>query len=129
MITHANACHLVRSESAILALEPGDIVFGGFSLAFDMSVETMWSAFFVGAKLLVATDPLAASGPDVAIALAAEGTTIWHVVPSLIALVEHPVPTLRLINMGARRVRPTCRVGSPVPDCDCSTPMARPKPR
>jgi len=100
MITHANACHLVRSESAILALEPGDIVFGGFSLAFDMSVETMWSAFFVGAKLLVATDSLAASGPDVAIALAAEGTTIWHVVPSLIALVEHPVPSLRLINMG-----------------------------
>lgn len=100
MITHANACHLVRSESAILALEPSDVVFGGFSLAFDMSVETMWSAFFVGAKLLVAAEALAASGPDVAIALAAEKTTIWHVVPSLIALVEHPVPTLRLINMG-----------------------------
>ncbi|WP_294238670.1 Pls/PosA family non-ribosomal peptide synthetase [uncultured Sphingomonas sp.] len=100
MITHANACHLVRSESAILALEPTDIVFGGFSLAFDMSVETMWSAFFVGAKLLVATEALAASGPDVAIALAEEKATIWHVVPSLIALVEHPVPTLRLINMG-----------------------------
>ncbi len=75
-------------------------MFGGFSLAFDMSVETMWSAFFVGAKLLVAAEALAASGPDVAIALAAEKTTIWHVVPSLIALVEHPVPTLRLINMG-----------------------------
>jgi len=76
MITHANACHLVRSESAILALDPADIVFGGFSLAFDMSVETMWSAFFVGATLLVATESLASSGPDVAIALAAEGTTI-----------------------------------------------------
>jgi len=100
MITHANACHLVRSESAILALEPGDIVFGGFSLAFDMSVETMWSAFFVGAKLLVATEALASSGPDVAIALAEEKATVWHVVPSLIALVEHPVPSLRLINMG-----------------------------
>ncbi len=100
MITHANACHLVRSESAILALEPTDIVFGGFSLAFDMSVETMWSAFFVGARLLVATEALASSGPDVAIALAAEKATVWHVVPSLIALVEHPVPTLRLINMG-----------------------------
>ena len=99
MITHANACHLVRSESAILALEPSDIVFGGFSLAFDMSVETMWSAFS-SAKLLVATDALAASGPDVAITLAEEKATIWHVVPSLIALVEHPVPTLRLINMG-----------------------------
>ena len=106
MITHANACHLVRSESAILALDPADIVFGGFSLAFDMSVETMWSAFFVGATLLVATEALASSGPDVAIALAAERTTIWHVVPSLIALVEHPVPTLRLINMGGEACPP-----------------------
>ncbi len=106
MITHANACHLVRSESAILALDPSDVVFGGFSLAFDMSVETMWSAFFVGAKLLVATESLATSGPDVAVALADAGATIWHVVPSLIALVEHPVPTLRLINMGGEACPP-----------------------
>ncbi|RYY15692.1 MAG: amino acid adenylation domain-containing protein, partial [Alphaproteobacteria bacterium] len=106
MITHGNACHLVRSESAILALEPHDIVFGGFSLAFDMSVETMWSAFFVGAKLLVPTEALAMSGPDVAVALAEAGATIWHVVPSLIALVEHPVPTLRLINMGGEACPP-----------------------
>ena len=41
-----------------------------------------------GATLLVATESLASSGPDVAIALAAERTTIWHVVPSLIALVD-----------------------------------------
>jgi non-ribosomal peptide synthetase-like protein len=106
MITHANACHLVRSESAILALAPSDIVFGGFSLAFDMSVETMWSAFFAGARLLVATEALASSGPDVAIALAQQGTTVWHVVPSLIALVEHPVPSLRLINMGGEACPP-----------------------
>ncbi len=100
MISHGNACHLVRSESAILDLTPADVVFGGFSLAFDMSVETMWSAFFVGAVVLVATEALATSGPDMAIALAEANTTIWHVVPSLIALVEHPVPTLRLLNMG-----------------------------
>ena len=100
MITHANACHLVRSESAVLALEASDICFGGFSLAFDMSVETMWTAFFVGARVVVPTEALSASGPDIAIALAEANVTIWHVVPSLIALVEHPVPTLRLINMG-----------------------------
>ncbi len=100
MITHANACHLVRCESAVLALAPSDICFGGFSLAFDMSVETMWTAFFVGARVIVPTDALSASGPDIAVALATAGVTIWHVVPSLIALVEHPVPTLRVINMG-----------------------------
>ncbi|QJU58388.1 amino acid adenylation domain-containing protein [Sphingomonas sp. AP4-R1] len=105
-ITHRNACHLVRSECAILALEPEDKVFGGFSLAFDMSVETMWSAFFVGAELLVANEALAKAGPDIAIVLAAEGVTIWHVVPSLLTLVETDMPTLRLLNLGGEACPP-----------------------
>ncbi|WP_242095766.1 Pls/PosA family non-ribosomal peptide synthetase [Sphingomonas sp. CROZ-RG-20F-R02-07] len=106
MIRHRNACHLVRCESAILALEPSDICFGGFSLAFDMSVETMWTAFFVGARVIVPTEALASSGPDIAVALDAAGVTIWHVVPSLLALVEHPLPSLRLLNMGGEACPP-----------------------
>jgi non-ribosomal peptide synthetase-like protein len=106
MITQANACHLVRSESAILALEPEDKVFGGFSLAFDMSVETMWSAFFIGAELLVADEALAKAGPDMAVVLAAEGVTIWHVVPSLLSLVETEMPALRLLNLGGEACPP-----------------------
>jgi non-ribosomal peptide synthetase-like protein len=100
MISHRNACHFVRSESAILALDAEDKVFGGFSLAFDMSVETMWSAFFVGAELIVASDVLIQSGPDIAKPLADVAVTIWHVVPSLLTLVDTPIPTLRLINLG-----------------------------
>ncbi|MES2057184.1 MAG: Pls/PosA family non-ribosomal peptide synthetase [Pseudomonadota bacterium] len=106
MITHRNACHLVRSESAILALMPDDKVFGGFSLAFDMSVETMWSAFFVGAELLVANEALAKAGPDMAAILAEAGVTIWHAVPSLLALVEQDMPDLRLLNLGGEACPP-----------------------
>ncbi|MFW2851362.1 Pls/PosA family non-ribosomal peptide synthetase [Sphingomonas sp. TX0543] len=106
MITHRNACHLVRSECAILALDESDRVFGGFSLAFDMSVETMWSAFFVGGELLVASEALATAGPDMAIVLAAEGVTVWHVVPSLLSLVETAMPTLRLLNLGGEACPP-----------------------
>ena len=106
MITHRNVCHLVRSECAILALDPDDKVFGGFSLAFDMSVETMWSAFFVGAELFVASEALAKAGPDMAVALAAEGVTAWHVVPSLLALVEIELPALRLLNLGGEACPP-----------------------
>lgn len=106
MITHANACHLVRSECAILGLEPDDKVFGGFSLAFDMSVETMWSAFFTGALLLVATEALAKAGPDMALPLVSEGATVWHVVPSLLALVETAMPALRLVNLGGEACPP-----------------------
>ena len=106
MITHANACHLVRSECAILGLEPDDKVFGGFSLAFDMSVETMWSAFFTGALLLVATEALAKAGPDMALPLVTEQATVWHVVPSLLALVETAMPALRLVNLGGEACPP-----------------------
>ena len=106
MIRHSNACHLVRSESAFLALEASDKVFGGFSLAFDMSIETMWCSWFVGAEVLVATEALTKSGPDIARVLADQQVTIWHVVPSLLALVEEDWPALRLINMGGEACPP-----------------------
>lgn len=106
MITHRNICHLIRAESAILAVTAEDKVFGGFSLAFDMSIETMWSAFLVGAELLVASETLAKAGPDIAVALAEAGATVWHVVPSLLTLVEEAMPTLRLLNLGGEACPP-----------------------
>jgi len=105
-IRHRNACHFVRSESAVLALTPHDLCFGGFSLAFDMSVETMWTTWFAGATLLVASEALAKAGPEIAAELAREGVTVWHAVPSLVALVETPVPTLRLLNLGGEACPP-----------------------
>jgi non-ribosomal peptide synthetase-like protein len=106
MIRHRNACHLVRSEAAFLALEPQDKVFGGFSLAFDMSVETMWCSWFVGAEVLVATESLTKSGPDIARVLMEQQVSIWHVVPSLLALVEIDWPALRLLNLGGEACPP-----------------------
>jgi len=106
MIRHSNACHLVRCESAVLALEPTDICYGGFSLAFDMSVETMWTAWFVGAVVLVASDSLTKAGPDIAPVLEEQGVTVWHVVPSLLTLVEHEMPSLRLLNLGGEACPP-----------------------
>lgn len=106
MISHRNACHFVRSESAILGLRADDKVFGGFSLAFDMSIETMWSAFFVGAELMVATEALAFAATNIAPALAEAGVTVWHVVPSLLTIVETEVPSLRLLNLGGEACPP-----------------------
>ncbi|WP_242920345.1 Pls/PosA family non-ribosomal peptide synthetase [Caulobacter sp. CCUG 60055] len=106
MIRHSNVCHLVRSESAILDLNLDDRVYGGFSLAFDMSVETMWSAFFVGAEVLAGSEALAKAGPDLAAVLAADGVTVWHAVPSLLAVIEDDVPSARLINLGGEACPP-----------------------
>lgn len=99
-ISHANACHFVRSESSALGVEHDDRVFGGFSYAFDMSVETMWSAWFTGAELLADSEALAKAGPDLARVLVAAGVTVWHTVPSLLAVIDRDVPSARLINLG-----------------------------
>ena len=106
MIRHRNVCHLVRSECSFLALGPADRVFGGFSLAFDMSIETMWCSWFVGAEVLVATEALTRGGPDIAETLAAAGASVWHVVPSLLALVEIDWPELRMLNLGGEACPP-----------------------
>lgn len=105
-IRHRNITHLVRSESAILGLTADDKVFQGFSLAFDMSLEEMWPAFLAGAELVVSSEALAKSGPEVAIAIARAGVTVWHCVPSLLAVVDTPLPLVRLINLGGEACPP-----------------------
>ncbi len=105
-IRHRNICHLVRAESAVLGITQSDKVFQGFSLAFDMSVEEMWSGFFAGAELIVSSEALAKSGPDVAHAIVREGVTVWHLVPSLLAVVELPLPDVRLLNLGGEACPP-----------------------
>jgi non-ribosomal peptide synthetase-like protein len=105
-IRHRNIAHLVRAESAILGLTADDKVFQGFSLAFDMSLEEMWPAFLAGAELVVSSEALARSGPDVAAAIVRAGVTVWHCVPSLLAVVETPLPDVRLINLGGEACPP-----------------------
>ena len=105
-IRHRNVTHLVRAESAILGLTPDDRVFQGFSLAFDMSIEEMWPAFLAGAELVVSSEALARSGPDIVDAIVRERVTVWHCVPSLLAVVPVQPPTLRLINLGGEACPP-----------------------
>ncbi len=105
-IRHRNIAHLVRSESAILGLTRNDRVFQGFSLAFDMSLEETWPAFLAGAELIVSSEAIARSGPGVADAIIGAGVTVWHCVPSLLAVVEARPPELRLINLGGEACPP-----------------------
>ncbi|MEO7027442.1 MAG: amino acid adenylation domain-containing protein, partial [Caulobacteraceae bacterium] len=100
MIRHRNARHFVEAESSVLGLTERDRVFGAFSLAFDMSIETMWTAWRAGAELICASEELARSSHDLPAVLAARGVSVWHVTPSLLGAVDEDVPSLRLINLG-----------------------------
>lgn len=106
MISHRAICHFVRSEGSVLALRPEDIVFQGSSLSFDMSLEEIWPAWAAGATLLVGTAELQRAGLDLAAHLSAEKVTVWTGVPTLVAMQESGIPSLRLLNLGGEACPP-----------------------
>ena len=115
-IEHRSACHLVRAEGRLFQVQSEDRVFQGFSIAFDASVEEVWLAFFAGATLVVGTAEMVRSGPALAGTLTAAGVTVLSCVPTLLAMIEDELPTVRLLILGgeacpARLVERWCRPG------------------
>ena len=115
-IEHRNACHLVRAEAEIFGVGPDDRVFQGFSIAFDASVEEVWLAFDSGAALVVGTKEMVQSGPALAGVLTEAGVTVFSTVPTLLAMIEGDLPTVRLLILGGEPcpqdlVKRWCRPG------------------
>lgn len=99
-ISHGAIAHFLRSENAVLGIRSDDLVYQGFSVAFDMSFEEIWISYLVGATLWIAPKALVADPDALVAALARERISVLHAVPTLLSLFPHDVPTLRLINLG-----------------------------
>ncbi|HEY1787295.1 MAG TPA: Pls/PosA family non-ribosomal peptide synthetase [Verrucomicrobiae bacterium] len=100
VISHRGICHFLRSENEILGVHGDDRVYQGFSVAFDMSFEEIWISYLVGATLWIAPSALVGDPELLAEALTRERITVLHAVPTLMGLVNHPLPTIRIINLG-----------------------------
>jgi non-ribosomal peptide synthetase-like protein len=100
VITQRNICHLLRSENALLGVREEDLVYQGFSVAFDMSFEEIWISYLVGATLWIAPAELVGDPETLAATLQTRGITVIHAVPTLMGLIEAPLPKVRLINLG-----------------------------
>jgi non-ribosomal peptide synthetase-like protein len=99
-INQGSICHFLRSENSILGIRSTDRVYQGFSVAFDMSFEEIWISYLVGATLWIAPKELASDPEALPPALAKNNITVLHAVPTLLALFNVDVPSLRLINLG-----------------------------
>ena len=99
-ISQKNICHFIRSENEILQIESTDRVYQGFSVSFDMWCEESWIGYFVGATIVVADATTAKAIDELGQFLNQHHITVLHAVPSLLAVVEDAVPSLRLINAG-----------------------------
>ncbi|HEX8884399.1 MAG TPA: Pls/PosA family non-ribosomal peptide synthetase, partial [Noviherbaspirillum sp.] len=99
-ISQGAICHFLRSENSLLGVRESDRVYQGFSVAFDMSFEEIWISYLVGATLWIAPRAVATDPEALPQALAVNGVTVLHAVPTLLALFEQDVPSLRIINLG-----------------------------
>jgi len=99
-INQGSICHFLRSENSILGVRESDLVYQGFSLAFDMSFEEIWISYLVGATLWIAPKNIASDPEALPLALVDHKVTVLHAVPTLLALFNQDVPSLRLINLG-----------------------------
>jgi non-ribosomal peptide synthetase-like protein len=99
-INQGSICHFLRSENSLLGIQNTDRVYQGFSVAFDMSFEEIWISYLVGATLWIAPREIAVDPDALPQALAQNQVTVLHAVPTLLALFNEEVPSLRIINLG-----------------------------
>lgn len=99
-VSHGNASHLVLAEQKIYGIKPVDRMLQGFSLAFDASIEEIWTTFNAGATLVVGTPEIMHAGPDLARKLSELNITVLSCVPTLLAMIPQPVPSVRLLILG-----------------------------
>ena len=100
VISHRSICHFLRSENELLGVRESDLVYQGFSVAFDMSFEEIWISYLTGATIWIAPPSIVADPDALAKALTRERITILHAVPTLMSLVNDALPGVRLINLG-----------------------------
>ncbi len=90
-------------NEAVYHVTPADRVYQGFSIAFDASVEEVWCTFAAGAALVVGSIEQTRSGVDLAHFLTEQQVTVLSCVPTLLAMMEIEVPTIRLLILGGEQ--------------------------
>ncbi|WP_461453037.1 Pls/PosA family non-ribosomal peptide synthetase [Mucilaginibacter sp.] len=99
-ISNKQICHLVRAEQSVFNIKPEDKVYQGFSVSFDMWCEETWMSYFAGATMWIADNTTSKAIDELGDTLKKENITILHAVPSLLAIMENSIPSLRLVNAG-----------------------------
>ena len=99
-ITHRNICHYLRSANTVYGIGADDVVFQGASVAFDLSMEEIWIPYLVGATLWVASADVLSQTDRLGAILNAARVTVLDTVPTLLAMLDGDVPSLRAVILG-----------------------------
>ncbi|KAH0096518.1 Non-ribosomal peptide synthetase C-terminal, partial [Aureobasidium melanogenum] len=114
-IPHSAALTFSLSEREVLETSSNDIVWNGFSPAFDMFVEEMWVTIAGGGHLAIGTRAECRDVPALPAVWAKRGVTVVNAVPTLIGIMniarsddgDSLLPSsVRLINLGGEACPP-----------------------
>ena len=106
VISHRNICHFLRSGNALYGIGPDDVVFQGASVAFDLSMEEIWTPYLAGATLFVASPEMMGDAEKLPAILTEAGVTVIDTVPTLLGILPADVPSLKLILLGGEALPP-----------------------
>lgn len=99
-IKHHQIAHLLKSENSQIQIQASDVIYQGFSISFDMWFEETWLGYLAGATLIIADHKISKSVDILHEFLNKHQVTILHAVPSLLAILDVNIPSLRLVNSG-----------------------------
>ena len=114
-ISQSAALTFSLSEREVLGTTQGDVVWNGFSPAFDMLVEEMWVTVAGGGHLAIGTRSECRDVPGLPAIWANRGVTIVNAVPTLIGIMDIArsddscslLPqSIRLVNLGGEACPP-----------------------
>ncbi|GGK19776.1 peptide synthetase [Pilimelia terevasa] len=97
MTEHRNVTRFVHAFNEVCATAPTDRVYQGFSLCFDGSIEEIWMAFSNGSTLVVPELGAPKFGDDLARHLAELEVNYFSTVPTVLATLGVPVPSLTTV--------------------------------
>ncbi|KXT12429.1 hypothetical protein AC579_697 [Pseudocercospora musae] len=115
-IPHSAALVFSLSEREVLETSPQDVVWNGFSPAFDMFVEEMWVTIAGGAHLAIGTREECRDVPGLPAVWQSRGVSVVNAVPTLIGIMGISQidgnsallpPSVRLINLGGEACPPS----------------------
>lgn len=106
LVEHRSAEHLVKAERELYGLTEAEVVWHGFSVAFDASVEELWAALAHGGELVIGTRAMIQAVNELPTTLSRFGVTFFSTVPTLLAMLEGDLPTVRTLILGGEACPP-----------------------
>jgi non-ribosomal peptide synthetase-like protein len=100
VIEHRNAVCFATALPTAYGITEDDRVYQGFSVAFDAAVEEVWAALSLGGTLVVPADDVSRSPQDVTAFIMQNRISYFSTVPSFLAMITDPLPTVRLLILG-----------------------------